>query len=169
MNTKTKKLAFLGVLTAFALVLSYVEMLLPPIYAALPAVKVGLPNIVVVLLLYRFSFKEAVVVSLVRVVVVALLFGNAMTFFYSLAGAILSIVVMQVLKKCKLFTGVAVSVVGAIFHNIGQIFVAILLLKTAEIGYYMIVLAITGTLSGIVVGLLAALLLRYFNNKKIIF
>ena len=169
MNSKTKRVAFLGLMTAFALVLSYVEMLLPPIYAALPAVKVGLPNIAIVFLLYKFSFKEAITVSVIRVLIVALLFGNVMTLSYSFAGAILSILVMAILKRCRVFTNVGVSVVGAVFHNLGQIGVAILLLDTVEIGYYMIVLAITGTLSGIAVGLLSALLLRHINNKKLKF
>lgn len=169
MNSKTKRVAFLGLMTAFALVLSYVEMLLTPIYAALPAVKVGLPNIAIVFLLYKFSFKEAIIVSVIRVLIVALLFGNVMTLSYSFAGAILSVLIMAILKRCQVFTNVGVSVVGAVFHNLGQIGVAILLLDTVEIGYYMIVLAITGTLSGIAVGLLAALLLRHINNKKLKF
>lgn len=147
-------------MTAFALVLSYLETLLPPIYAAVPGVKIGLPNLVIIFLLYKFSFKQAALVSGVRLLTVALLFGNAMTLLYSAAGAFLSLLVMYILKKTKLFSMVAVSITGAVFHNLGQIIVAILVLKTAEIGFYMPVLAVSGILAGIAVGLLAMIILK---------
>jgi heptaprenyl diphosphate synthase len=92
-------------------------------------------------------------VSFIRIVAVALLFGNPMTFAYSVAGAFLSLLVMTILRKLDLFSIVGVSVAGAVFHNVGQILTAMVLLGTAELGYYLIVLAITGTISGVLVGL----------------
>ena len=166
MISKPKRLAFLSMMTAFALVLSYIEALLPPIYAAVPGVKIGLPNIVIIFLLYRLSFKEAIIVSFVRMFLVALLFGNAMTLLYSVAGAVLSIAVMWVLKRTKFFSKVGVSVAGGIFHNVGQIVVAAIVLKTAEIGFYMPVLAVSGTLAGIAVGLISTLLLKKLEKFK---
>ena len=153
MKHQSKKIAFLGLCAGVALVLAYVEALLPPLYAAVPGIKLGLPNIAIIFILYRFGLREAAAVSFIRIVVVSLLFGNPMTFAYSVAGAFLSLLVMTILRKLDLFSIVGVSVAGAVFHNVGQILTAMVLLGTAELGYYLIVLAITGTISGILVGL----------------
>ena len=153
MKHQSKKIAFLGLCAGVALVLAYVEALLPPLYAAFPGIKLGLPNIAIIFILYRFGLREAAVVSFIRIVAVALLFGNPMTFAYSVAGAFLSLLVMTILRKLDLFSIVGVSVAGAVFHNVGQILTAMVLLGTAELGYYLIVLAITGTISGVLVGL----------------
>lgn len=165
MNQKTKKIAFLGLCTAVTLILSYVEALLPPLWAAVPGIKMGLPNIMILFLLYRFSWKEAAAVSLVRLVAVAMLFGSVMTLAYSFAGAVLSLLVMALLKKSNRFSMVGVSITGGIFHNLGQIFVAMLVLETAEIGYYMIVLTLTGTAAGILVGLAGSFVLKALEKK----
>ena len=167
METKTRRIAFLGLFAALAMVLSYVELLLPPIWAAVPGVKIGLPNVIIIFLLYAFSLKDAALVSLVRVLTVTLLFGNAMMLWYSLAGAALSLAVMALLKKTRLFSPVGVSIAGGVTHNLGQILVAMLLLQTKEIGYYMIVLAVTGTLAGIVIGLVGTLLIRQSEKMRI--
>ena len=99
MRNLTKKIALLGVLTSVALVLSYLEAMLPPISTAAPGIKMGLPNIIVILLLYKFGLKEALMVSGIRVFIVALLFGNVMTLAYSVAGAVLSLALMTLFKK----------------------------------------------------------------------
>ena len=156
---KTRTLALLGICASMALMLSYLESLLPPLFAAVPGIKLGLPNVVLLFLLYRLGWRSAAGVSLVRLVVVALTFGNAMTLAYSLAGAVLSLSGMALLKALDRFSTVGVSVVGGILHNLGQILVAMVLLRTAELGYYMIVLSITGTLAGGLVGLCGGLLL----------
>ncbi len=166
MKQSTNKITFLGVFTAFAIVLSYVEMLLPPIWSAVPGIKIGLPNIIIIFLLYKFSLKEAAAVSLLRLLVMTLLFGTALTFAYSLAGAVLSLVVMFILKKTKLFSQVGVSIAGGISHNSAQLVVALILLQTKEIGFYAPILAITGTAAGIFVGLAGILLLKYTNKVK---
>lgn len=167
MSSKTKKNALLGVITGVALVLSYLEAILPPLYPAIPGIKVGLPNIVIIFILYKYGIKEAITASLLRVFIVALLFGNAMTLSYSLAGALLSILLMAIFKKINIFSPIGVSIIGGVAHNLGQIIVAIILLNSSLIAYYMIILTFTGTLAGIFVGVAAALLLKRMNNLKL--
>ncbi|MBR5538521.1 MAG: Gx transporter family protein [Clostridia bacterium] len=164
--SSTKKLTFLGVLASVALILSYIEAILPPIYAAVPGIKVGLPNVVILFLLYRYGVKEAAAVSFIRLIVSMMLFGSPTMFIYSLAGAVLSLIFMAILKKTKLFSSIGVSVVGGVMHNLGQVLCAMFLLETAEIGYYMFVLVISGTLAGIFIGLLGGILLDKLNAKK---
>lgn len=167
-KNQVTKLAFLGVFTALALVLSYVEAQLPPIWTAVPGIKVGLPNIIIIILLYKLGVKEAATVSLIRVLFSSfLLFGSGMMLIYSVVGASLSLVLMTICKKLNLFSTVGVSIVGGISHNLGQILVAIALFDTAQLGYYMIVLALTGTVAGVFIGLAGSLLLKRLEKVKI--
>ena len=167
MRAVTQKVAFLGLCTAIALVLAYVELLLPPLFASVPGIKLGLPNIVIVFILYRFGLRRAATVSLVRIAAVALLFGNPMTLAYSIAGAVLSLAAMAVLKHLNFLSTVGVSVAGGVFHNVGQILVAMLLLRTAELGYYLIVLSVTGTISGILIGLCGGILANRLKTNNL--
>ena len=160
MKHSSKKVALLGLCIAVAMILAYVEVLLPPLFSAIPGIKLGLPNIVIIFVLYNFGFVSAATVSFIRVAAVSLLFGNPMTFAYSIAGAILSLLIMAMLKKSNILSTVGVSVAGGVFHNVGQILMAIVLLGTAELSYYLIVLAITGTISGIFVGLCGVFAIR---------
>ena len=164
--TATKKTAFLGLATALSLLLSYVEVLMPPLYAAVPGIKLGLPNIAILYLLYTTDVRYAALVSLTRVAISSLLFCNIMTLWYSLAGAILSLGVMWILKKTNFLSEVGVSVAGGVTHNLGQVLVAILLLDTPQIAYYMIVLTVTGTISGILIGLCGAFLIKRLSREK---
>jgi heptaprenyl diphosphate synthase len=165
--TNLKKITTLGILASLAMVLSFVETLLPPVYAAVPGIKIGLANIVNVFLLYKFSVKDTAIVTLIRVLIVSMLFSNVMTLAYSIAGAVLSITVMALLKKTNLFSTVGVSIAGGVAHNLGQIIVAILVTSTIEIGYYMIFLCISGVLSGMLIGIVGALVLKYSKNFKL--
>ena len=167
MKRSTKNIALLGMCTAIAMVFAYVEVLLPPLFTAVPGIKLGLPNIAIIFVLYRFGVTQAAAVSFVRIVAVALLFGNPMTLAYSLAGGALSLVAMALLKRYDLLSTVGVSVVGGVMHNVGQILTAMLLLDTAQLGYYLIVLAITGIISGVLVGLCAGLAIKRLPIKKI--
>lgn len=160
MKNYGKKTAFLGLCTALALILAYVEVLLPPLLSAVPGIKMGLPNIIIIFLLYRHGPLPAAAVSLARVALVALLFGNVMSLAYSLAGAILSLGIMALLRRLDFLSTVGVSVAGGVMHNVGQILMAMLLLGTAELGYYLIVLAVTGTVAGVFIGLCGNLLIR---------
>ena len=162
-----KRLTVLGVLSTVCLVLSFVETLIPPLIASVPGIKLGLPNIIIIFVLYRFSTVEAAVVSLVRLIAVALLFGSALTFAYSLAGAVLSLAVMAVLGKLNLFSKVGVSVAGGVSHNIGQILVAIVVLATKEIGYYFPVLAVSGIVSGVFIGIVSVELTNRLEKIKL--
>ena len=166
MKNAAKKTAFLGLCTALALVLAYVESLLPPLSAAIPGIKMGLPNIVIIFMLYRYGVKEAAVVSFVRVVAVVLLFGNMMGFAYSMAGAVLSLLGMLLLKKLDFLSVVGVSVAGGVLHNVGQILMAMFLLGTAELGYYLVVLAVTGTVSGVLIGIGGSVMINRIPEWK---
>lgn len=161
----TRKIAYLGICTTIALVLAYVESLIPPIFSAVPGIKMGLPNVVIVFVLYKFKARDAIIVSLLRIGIVTLLFGNVMTLAYSVSGAVLSLAGMILLKKLDFLSIIGVSVVGAILHNAGQIIMAMILLSTAEIGYYLIVLAITGAISGVLVGPLGGILVKRLKDK----
>jgi len=162
---RTKKLALNSMLLVVSLILSYVESLIPLSFAV-PGIKMGLPNIAILFVLYKSGWKNACVISLVRVVLVSVLFGNLFSMVYSLAGAALSLLVMILLKRCGKFGTAGVSVAGGVAHNAGQIMVAMLLLETAEIGYYLPVLCITGTVAGICIGLVSSLLIRRISIKE---
>lgn len=164
---KTRKIAFLGLFTAVAMLLSYVEAISPVLITAVPGIKMGLPNVAVIFVLYRFGVWEAALVSAVRVIVVSLLFGNPMTFIYSIVGAMLSLAVMVILKKTDFLSCVGVSVAGGVFHNVGQILVAMVLLDTMAVGYYMVALAISGIISGVLIGLCGALMIKKLPLYKI--
>ena len=157
-------MTLLGVLTSLALILSYVEAVLPPILAAVPGVKLGFPNILIIFILYRMGTVRAAAVSFVRILLVSLLFGTFLSFLYSLAGAVLSLTAMAIMKKTDLFSTVSVSIAGGVLHNLGQILVAVFLFDSLSIGYYMIVLAITGTVAGAFIGLSATFLLKRLNT-----
>ena len=167
-QTKTKKIALIGLCASLALLLSYVEFLLPPLFVAVPGIKLGLPNVVIMYVLYCMGTKEAVLVSFVRIFISAILFGNVMTLMYSIAGAVLSLLIMAILKRLNLFSGVGVSVTGGISHNIGQILVAMVLLDTPQIAYYLIVLSVTGIISGTFIGLCSAYLIKKIPYSKIL-
>ena len=165
MAKKSKNLAFLGMCTALALILAYVEVLIQPLVPSIPGIKMGLPNIIIVFLLYRHSEVSAAAVSLLRIFLISILFGNIMALAYSLAGGFLSLLVMIVCRRLHLLSTVGVSVAGGVMHNVGQIFMAMLLLKTAELGYYLVVLTVTGTIAGILIGLCGAILIRKMPKK----
>ena len=160
MKKKSQSVALLGLCTALALILSYVEVLFQPLIPSIPGIKMGLPNIIIVFLLYRRGPVSAVWVSLVRIILVSMLFGNMMSFLYSLAGGVLSLLVMILLRKTNFMSEVGVSVAGGVTHNAGQILMAMLLLETSELGYYMVVLTFTGIISGLLIGLCGALMIK---------
>lgn len=155
---KTKRLVLLAMLTAVAMILSYVESLLPSV--GIPGVKMGLANIAVIFALFRFGWREAAALSLVRVVLVSLLFGSVGAMLYSLAGAVLSLAVMALLRRIDRFSTVGISVAGGVAHNAGQILMAMLMLQTKQLLGYLPVLAVSGIAGGVLTGLAAALLIR---------
>ena len=156
---KTKKIAVLALSIALAMILSFVESQIPA-FVAIPGVKIGLANIAVVFVLYKLGWKEAVMISLVRVFMVSVLFGTAVSLFYSVAGAVLSLTGMVLLRKTGLFSTVAVSVTGGVLHNVGQILMACLLLETNVIVYYLPFLILSGVIAGVVIGVVAAIMVN---------
>ena len=157
MNLKYKKMTFLALSVSLAMILSFVESLIPPL-VAVPGVKIGLANIVTVFLLYTLGWRAAGCVSLIRVLLSALLFGNVQSLIFALSGAVLSFIVMVVVKKLLPFGKVGVSVLGAVAHNAGQVVAAVIVMETAALAYYFIPLVISGTVAGVFVGILAAIL-----------
>ena len=147
---------------ALAMILSFVESQIPA-FVAIPGVKMGLANIAVVFALYKLGWKEAILISLIRVFLVSLLFGTGASLFYSMAGAVLSLLGMIGLKATKLFSSVAVSVAGGVLHNIGQIGMACFILETDVLKYYLPFLMISGILAGVVIGLVSGILIRRIN------
>jgi len=141
------------------MILSFIESLIPPL-AMVPGVKIGLANIVTVFLLYTLGIRAAGAVSLIRVLLSALLFGNVQSLIFALSGAILSFVVMIVAKHLLPFGTVGVSVLGAIAHNAGQIIAAVIVMETVGVAYYFIPLVISGTLGGVLVGIVAAVITK---------
>ena len=142
---------------ALAMILSYVESQIPS--PGIPGVKLGLANLVVVFALYRLGWKEAAGISLLRVFLVSLLFGHAASLMYSAAGAVLSLAGMILLKRIDRLSCVAVSVLGGVLHNAGQILMAVVLMGH-NVVYYLPVLILSGTVAGIGIGLVAAILVR---------
>ena len=154
-----RKIARYALLVALAMVLSWVESLVP-VTAAMPGVKLGLTNLVVIFALYRMSLRDAAVISLIRVLLVSFTFGNAYAFAYSTAGAVLSLAVMALLKKTGKFSTVGVSVSGGVFHNVGQILVAMAVLGTGKIALYLPVLMVSGLAAGVAIGVVGGLLVQ---------
>lgn len=149
-----KKTAYLGLFLALALICSYIESLIP-FYFGIQGVKLGLTNIVVVMMLYCIGAKEALLVSLLRIVLAGFMFGNMFSILYSLAGGILSFLIMYLLKRYTGLHVISISAAGGISHNIGQLFLAALVVENYNILYYASVLIIAGIITGIVIGIVA--------------
>ncbi len=156
---ETKKIAYLGMLIALAFVFSYVEFLLP-INIGIPGAKPGFANIVVVTTLYTLGTAYAITLSIVRVIMVAFTFGNVNAMMYSIAGAILSFVVMYIAKKVKIFDTKGVSILGGIFHNVGQIIVAMFIVESTNLVYYLPFLIVTGIVTGVLIGFISEMVIK---------
>lgn len=160
------KVAYLGVFLALALICSYVESLIP-FYFGIPGVKLGLTNVVVVLMLYCVGTKEALAISVLRIVLAGFLFGNMFSILYSLAGGLLSFLIMVLLKRTGKFGVLPISVSGGVFHNVGQLVVAAAVVENYNIFYYMPVLLIAGIITGFLIGVAAQeMILRIGDRLK---
>jgi len=157
-DLKTKA-AYFGVFTALALIFSYVETLIP-IHLGIPGVKLGLANLIIVITLYKMGTKEAYILSIVRVVLAGFIFGNMFSILYSMSGGLLSLSVMTLLHKTDKFSVMGVSIAGGVFHNIGQLLMAAIVLDSLSITYYLPVLLISGILTGFVIGFIANEMLK---------
>lgn len=154
MNRKT---ALLGLFSALAIIFGYVELLIP---TGIPGVKLGLANLAVLFLLMRYSWREAALVSAIRILVIGFLFANAFSILYSLAGAALSLLVMALLKRSPHFSVFGISMAGGIAHNVGQLLVAMAVVENLSLVYYAPILLISGVLTGFLIGALTTGVLK---------
>lgn len=161
-----RQITTMGMLVALAMVLGFVETLIP-INLGIPGMKLGLANIVVVIALFLFDIKTAVVVSILRIILIAMTFGNMSMMFYSIAGASLSLLSMITISKIKSFSLISVSIVGGIMHNVGQIICAAFVVRTNGVFTYLPVLMIAGLVSGALIGIVAGLISVRLTNVKI--
>ena len=150
----TRRIARYALLTALAMV---------PASAAVPGMKLGLTNLVVIFALYRMGLRDAAAISLVRVALVSMTFGSAYSFAYSLAGAALSLAVMAVLQRTGRFSILGVSVAGGVCHNLAQILVAMAVLGSGHIAWYLPALLVSGVLAGAAVGAAGGILTERIN------
>ncbi len=157
------KAAYFGVFTALALIFSYIETLIPFSFG-IPGIKLGLANLMTVILLYKRNAKEALLLSVVRIVLSGFLFGNLFSIFYSLAGGIFSLFVMNLLKKTETFSLMGVSAAGGVTHNMGQLLVAMAAVETYRVGYYFPILLISGLVTGLLIGIVANEVLKRLKN-----
>ena len=164
MKYSTKKITTLALTVSIAFVLSFIESRIPA-FVAIPGVKVGLANIAVIFALYTLGWKEAILVSVIRVILVSSLFGSPVSFIYSISGAILSLTVMIILKGLTRLSEVTVSVCGAVMHNVGQISAASFMLETNVVVYYLPFLSLSGTVAGVAIGVASGLLIKKVKPK----
>lgn len=158
-DQKARRIALYGMLIALAFIFSYIESMVPlPI--PIPGIKLGLANLVNVVGLYTIGVVGTAAVSLVRIVLVGFTFSNMFSMIYSLAGGVLSLLAMVLARKCGAFSKAGVSILGGIFHNIGQLTVAALVTKTAGVFTYFPVLLVAGVVTGALIGLLGGMIVE---------
>ena len=163
-NDIGRRVALTGMMASLALIFSYVEVLFP-FNAGIPGVKLGLANLVPLIILYRLDARYAFAANLIRVILAGLLFSGLFAALYSLAGSLASFLVMYLLKKTRLFSVIGVSTAGGVFHNLGQLIVAMLAVSGPQLIHYMPVLIISGMIAGIIVGIGASILLDRIPEK----
>lgn len=156
---KTEKLAFSAVLASLGLIFSYIEAIFP-FTVGIPGVKLGIANLVVIIALYFLGTSYAVSINVIRILVSGLLFSGIFGALYSLAGAILSFIVMVALKKTGIFSVVGVSMAGGVAHNVGQLLMAAAIISNLKIFFYFPILLFSGMITGIVIGIVAHLVLN---------
>ncbi|MEI3218357.1 MAG: Gx transporter family protein [Lachnoclostridium sp.] len=157
------KVAYFGVFTALALIFSYVETLIP-FQIGIPGVKLGLANLIIVIALYKMNLKETYLLSVTRIILSGFIFGNLFSIIYSLSGGLLSLSVMAFLKKQGGFSVMGISIAGGVMHNVGQLLVAMVIVETFSIIYYIPVLLIAGVITGLVIGVAANEMLKRLVN-----
>ena len=159
-----RKTAYLSMLSSGAIILSYIETIIPITIVPIPAFKIGFANIMIMLTIYLFSPIDALIVNIARTIVISLLFSSVSAAIFSLVGGTLSILAMYLVSKCRAFSIYSVGIIGATMHNIGQILVAMILLKTTVVISYLPWLMLCSIICGIVIALMCAIILPQFEK-----
>lgn len=158
--------AYFGLFTALALIFSYVETFIP-FHIGIPGVKLGLANAVIVIALYKMDIKQVYLLSVTRVVLAGFMFGNLFSIIYSLAGGLLSLTVMWGLKKNEGFSVVGISVAGGVMHNVGQLIIAMIVVESMNLMYYIPILMFSGLFTGIVIGITSNEMLKRLRSIQL--
>lgn len=158
-----RKVALYGILIALAMVMSFIESLIP-IPFPVPGVKLGLANLVTIVGLYLVGIPGTICVMVLRVVLVGFSFGNPYSMIYGLSGSLLSLFVMALAKKYRLFSQVGISILGGVFHNVGQIMFASVIVQTAGVFVYLPTLLLAGCIAGAVIGILGGIMTERLRN-----
>lgn len=163
---KTERLTRLSFLIAAAMILSWVESLIPA-FTAVPGVKIGLANTASLFAMYYLSSKDAWIVAIVRILLSSVLFGNLFALAYSISGAVVSLITMTLLKKSGIFSVTGVSIAGAVMHNAGQVGCAMLIMETKGLMYYMVPLIFSGIAAGFAIGIISGMLLKKLSPETV--
>ncbi len=165
---ETKKFTRLSLLLALSVVLNLIESMLPIFSGVIPGLKLGLANIIILFVLYNYSFKDAMYLSILRVFLVGILRTGlfSVSFFFSLGGAILSIIAMYLIKKFTKLSIIGISIVGSFFHSLGQILVACFMVEMTSMIYYLPLLLLFSIPTGIITGIITKELLKNFNGME---
>lgn len=163
-SVNARRIALTGLMASLALIFSYVEALVP-FHAGVPGIKLGLANLVPLIILYRLDARYAIAANLIRVLLAGLLFSGMFAALYSLAGSVVSFLGMYLLKRTGLFSVIGVSTAGGVLHNLGQLCVAMAAVSGLQLIHYMPVLILSGMAAGIIVGLGATVLLERIPAK----
>ena len=159
---KTRKIAILGVIAAFGAILSYIEAIID-FGIFIPGVKLGLANIAVVIILYIYGYKDALIINIIRIIIVGLLFGNLFSISFSIGGALISYIIMALLKRTDIFSPIGVSVAGGVAHNVGQLMIASFVIESYSIINYLPILMVAGIICGLVIGIIGSMVIRYIS------
>ncbi len=165
-KSSATKVAYAAILAALAMIFSYIEAIIP-FSVGIPGVKLGIANLVILIALYKLDLKYAFLINLIRIFLVGFLFTGAFGILYSLAGGLLSLLVMVIVKNAKIFSVVGVSLAGGVAHNLGQLITAALIVSNIKLFAYFPVLIFSGLISGIIIGIVSGLILMKLEKFKI--
>ena len=170
MQDKIRKITILAALSAFAIILGYVETLIP-LNFGIPGIKLGVANLVIVVMLFAdrfsFGFRDTLIVNLIRIFIVGIMFSNVYGIIYSLCGGLVSLLVMYLLKRTGAVSVLGVSIIGGVMHNLAQLIVAMIVVEQLKVIYYAPVLLLSGSICGAVIGVAGGILSSRINKIKI--
>ncbi|WP_044912838.1 Gx transporter family protein [Butyrivibrio sp. WCE2006] len=166
-SIKIKRISVLGLLLCYAMILTYIESIIP-FFGGVPGMKLGLPNMVIVLLLFCYGEFEGIIINVLRIILTGFLFGTLFGIMFSISGAVISFITMVIIKRLDLLDIKGVSICGGLAHNLGQLLIAIFIVKTSGIMFYLPLLLIAGALTGFLNGFIANAMIGYIKNSKLL-